>query len=95
MVDDKIDDGKQSTSFAGHFYWHGSALVHYVAHCLMYHAQGFSGSHWMPPSGNNSLHIAPAASRGTINKTTMQNTPPLLAISMALDVRRYYTVHIA
>jgi hypothetical protein len=46
-------------------------------------------------TGDYSLRIAPVATRVTINKTTMQNTPPLLAILMAVVVRRYYTAHIA
>ena len=49
----------------------------------------------MPPLGNYSLHIAPAAAIATANKTMMQNTPALLAISMAVVVRLYYTAHIA
>jgi hypothetical protein len=49
----------------------------------------------MPPSGDYSLHIAPAAARATINKMTKQNNPPLLAILMAVAVRQYYTAYIA
>ena len=35
MVDDKIDDEKQSTLSAGHFDRHGGAPVQYEAHCPM------------------------------------------------------------
>jgi hypothetical protein len=35
------------------------------------------------------------ATRATINKPTMKNTPTLLAILMAIAMHRYYTVHIA
>jgi hypothetical protein len=34
----------------------------------------------MPPLGNYSLRITPAAARATANKTMMQNVPTLLAI---------------
>jgi hypothetical protein len=49
----------------------------------------------MPPSGNYSLRIAPAATRATINTTIMQHVPTLLAVLMAIAMRRYYTVRIA
>jgi len=48
----------------------------------------------MLPLGNYSLRIALTAARATINKTTMQNTPTLLAISMAIAMRRYDTERI-
>jgi hypothetical protein len=38
--------------------------------------------------------IAPAAARATINTTIMQNVPTLLAVTMAITMRRYYTAHI-
>jgi hypothetical protein len=49
----------------------------------------------MPPSGNYSLRIAPAATRATANVTTMQHVPTLLAILMAVAMQRYDTEHIA
>jgi len=49
----------------------------------------------MPPSGDYSLRIAPAATRATANGTTMQNEPTLLAVSMAIAMRWYYTAHIS
>jgi hypothetical protein len=39
--------------------------------------------------------IALAAARATINKTTMQNEPTLLAILIAISMRRYDTLCIA
>ena len=57
--------------------------------------QGFTRSHWTPPSGDYSLRIAPAADRATINTTIMQNLPTLLTVLMAIVMRRYYTVSIA
>jgi hypothetical protein len=59
------------TSFAGCFDGHGGAPEQYRQHCLMWHVQGYFGSHWTPPSGNYSLCIAPAAARAT-DKTTMK-----------------------
>ena len=61
------------------------------------HDQGFTRSHWMPPSGNYYLLcIAPEAARATaINTTMMQHVPTLLAVSMAVAMLRYYTVRIA
>jgi len=41
------------------------------------------------------LHIAPAATRATIITMIMQNVPTLLAVSMAIAMRQYYTPHIA
>ena len=37
-------------SVAGHFDGHTDALEQYGAHQLIHHDQGFTGSHWMPPS---------------------------------------------
>jgi hypothetical protein len=59
------------TSSAGCFDGHGGAPVQYEAHHLIQHVQGYSGSHWMPASGNHLLHIAPAAARATGKQTTI------------------------
>ncbi len=37
----------------------------------MGHVQGYPGSHWMPPSGDYFLRIAPAAARATDKQTTI------------------------
>jgi hypothetical protein len=37
----------------------------------MQHAQGYSGSHWMPASGGYLLCIAPATTRATGKQTTI------------------------
>jgi hypothetical protein len=55
----------------------------------MYHDQGFTGSHWTPPSGNYLLSIAPAATRVTINTIMMHYVATLLAILLAIAMRRY------
>jgi hypothetical protein len=61
----------------------------------MQHDQGYIGSHWTPPSGNYLLRTASAAAKVTINKTMGQHVATLMAISMAVAVRRYYTPRIA
>jgi hypothetical protein len=83
------------TSAVDHFDGHGGAPVRYEVHRPMQHDQGFTGSHWTPPSGDYLLRIAPAAARATINTMIMQNVPTFLAVSMAIAMRRYYTAHIA
>ena len=85
----------ECTSGVGHLDGHADALKRYGAHCPIQHVQGYSGSHWTLPSGNYSLCIAQAAARATINKTTMQHAPTLLAVLMAVAVHQYYTVCIA
>jgi hypothetical protein len=61
----------------------------------MQHDQGFTGSHWMPPLDKYSLRIAPAAARATINTMIIQKVPTLLAVSMIIAMRQYYTAQIA
>jgi len=61
----------ECTSVAAHFDGHAKALKRYMRHCLMHHVQGYTGSHWTPPSGDYSLRIASAAARATANKTSM------------------------
>jgi hypothetical protein len=50
--------GKQTTInkytyFDGRFDGHGNALVRNRVHCLMEEVQGFTRSHWTPPSGKH------------------------------------------
>jgi len=80
-------------SIAGHFNGHAEALKQSMWHCPMQHVQGYIRSQRTLPSGDYSLRNAPAANRVTINKTTMQNVPTLLAVSMAITMRRYYTTN--
>ncbi len=61
---------KKCTAVAGHVNVHASALEQYRRHRQMQYVQGYPGSHWMPPSSNYLLCIAPAAARATENKTT-------------------------
>jgi hypothetical protein len=80
---------------AGRFDGHGSPPVQYEAHLPMEHVQGYTRSHWMLPSDNYSLHIAPAAARATANKKQCNYGPTLLAILTAAEVRWYNTACIA
>jgi hypothetical protein len=58
-------------SSAGRLDGHGVAPEQYRRHCPMRHVQGYSGCHWMPPSGDYLLCIAPAATRATGKQTTI------------------------
>jgi len=68
----------------GHFDGQADALEQYRTHLPIQHDQGFTGSHGTPPSGNYLLRIALMATRASINKTTMQNVPTLLAVFLAI-----------
>jgi hypothetical protein len=59
-------------SVAAHFKGLADAPVQYKVHPPMQHLKGYTGKHWMLPSGNYLLCIAPAATRATANKTTMK-----------------------
>ncbi len=59
------------TSSAGHFDGHSGVPEQYRQHPPMWNVQGYSGSHWMPASGNYLLRIAPAAARATGKQTTI------------------------
>jgi hypothetical protein len=67
----KLTMMNKCTSSAGHFDGHGGVLEQYRWHCPMRHVQGYSGSHWTPPSGNYLLRIAPVAARATGKQTTI------------------------
>jgi len=68
QIDDDFDD-------------HAYAAVRREAHRPMNHIQGFTRSHWMPPSGKCLRRIAPAAVMVDEFVETTQNTnkPQLLA----------------
>jgi len=59
-------DNKKCRQIAGDFDCHTDAAVQHGAHCPIEHVQGFTRSHWMPPSGKCLRHIAPAAT--TVDK---------------------------
>jgi hypothetical protein len=58
-------------SVVGRYDGPGGPPVQYEAHRPMQHVQGYSGSHWMPASGDYSLRIPPAAARATGKQTTI------------------------
>ncbi len=58
------------TSVVSHFDGHGGEPEQYRQHRPMRRVQGYPGSHWMPPLGDYSLRIVPAAPSATANKTT-------------------------
>jgi hypothetical protein len=67
----KVVVANKCTSSAGRFDGHGGAPEQYRRHHLMRHVQGYSGSHWMPASGNYLLRITPAVARATGKQTTI------------------------
>ena len=85
------------TSSAGRFDGHSSAPEQYRPHRPMRHVQGYSGSHWMPASGNYLLHIAPVSSMAIGKQTTINkyDTQTKLAVLMAIAMLRYDTACIA
>ena len=60
----------ECASVVSHFDGYMDALKQYMQHCPMQHVLGYTRSHWTPPLGIYSLHIAPEAARATANKTT-------------------------
>jgi hypothetical protein len=53
--DSKQNNNCKCTYFAGRFDGHCNAAVQYSAHHPMEEVQGFTRSHWMPPSGKHLL----------------------------------------
>jgi hypothetical protein len=95
MVDVKINNAKQYTTVATHFDGRDDAPVQCRVHHPMEGVQGFTRSHWMPPLGKYSLRIIPAENGVARKKKMTKRAPYLLAISMAMVVRRYNTARIA
>ncbi len=85
----------ECTSIVGHFNGHSSAPKQYRQHRPMRHVQGYPGSHWMPPSSNYSLRIAPVAARATENKTMMTTCNNFAAFLMAMAMHQYVTAYSA
>ncbi len=69
-----INDNKKCRWIAGNLDCHADVAVWPEAHRLMEHVQGFTGSHWMPPSGKCLCRIAPAAAMVNEFVETTQNT---------------------
>ena len=57
----QIGDNKKCRQIAGNFDCHTDVAVRRGAHRLIEHNQGFTRSHWMPPSGKCLCRNAPAA----------------------------------
>jgi hypothetical protein len=57
----QIGDNKKCRRISGNFDCHAYAAVRSGAHRPIEHLQGFTRSHWMPPSGECLHHIATAA----------------------------------
>jgi hypothetical protein len=67
----KLTMTNKCTLSSSRFGGHGGAPEQYRQHCPMRHVQGYTRSHWTPPSGNYLLRIAPAAARATGKQTTI------------------------
>ena len=70
----QIDGNKKSRRVDGNFYCHGDAAVRRGAHRPIEHVQGFTRSHWMPPSVKCSHRIAQVAAMVNEFVETTQNT---------------------
>jgi hypothetical protein len=77
----QIGDNKKCRQIAGNFDCHTDAAVQHGVHCPIEHVQGFTCSHWMPPSGECLRRIAPAATmvdefvENTLNTNKTQLLP--------------------
>ena len=70
----RIDGNKKCRRIEGSFDCHGDAAVQCRAHRPMEHIQGFTWSHWMPPSVECMCRIAPAATMADKLEWNTQNT---------------------
>jgi len=61
VANNEIDKTKKCRQIDNDFDGHGDAAVRRGAHRPMDHIQGFTRSHWMPPSGQCLRRIAPTA----------------------------------
>jgi hypothetical protein len=95
MVYVETDHAKQYTTVATYFDGRDDAPVQCRIHCPIEGVQGFTRSHWMPPSGKYLLCIIPANNGVACKKKMTKKAPSLLAISMAVVVRWYNTACIA
>ena len=66
--DDENESDSLAISIAMAMQWYD------VAHCLIEHVKGFTGSHWMPPLGKCLRRIAPVATMVNELDRTTQNT---------------------
>jgi len=66
VANNEIDETKNAGK-SDDFYGHGDAAVQRGAHLPMEHIQGFTRSHWMPPSGECLRRIASTAAPWSTN----------------------------
>ncbi len=85
----------ECTLSAGHFDGHSGVPERHRQHRLMQHVQGYSGSHWTPPSGNYCSVLPQRLPGQQANKQQSTNQPKKLAVLMAMAMRRYVTARIA
>jgi hypothetical protein len=82
------------TSSAGRFDGHGGAPEQYRWHRLMWHVQGYSQSHWIPPRATT-CYVLPQRPPGQqANKQQSTNTPKMVAALMAMAMHWYVTTRI-
>jgi len=76
----RIGNNKKCRQITGNFDCHADAAVRRGVHCPIEHIQGFTGSHWMPPSGMCLHRIASAAAMvdGFVETTLNTNKTQLL-----------------
>ena len=81
----------ECTYIAGHSDSHDGAIVQYRGHRPMQNVQGYSGSHWTPPLGDYSLHIA-ASTRTAILSKELRWSPVSLKTreSLKFDMLKPY-----
>ena len=70
----QIGNNKKCRQIAGDFDCHADAAIRRRLHRLIEHVQGFTWSHWMPPSGECLRFITPAAAMVDKFVETTQNT---------------------
>jgi len=74
LANNKINGVKKCRQITGNFDCHADVTIRCWVHCPMEHIQGFTQSHWMPPSGKCLRRIAPTAAMVDKFIETTQNT---------------------
>ena len=63
----QIGDNKNASKLL-QIYCHADVAIQHGAHRLIEHIQGFTWSHWMPPSGECLCRIAPAPAAAMVDE---------------------------
>jgi hypothetical protein len=82
------------TSTMDHFNGNVDMLEQCARHCLVQHVWACTQSLWTLPSGEYLIQITPAATRVAGRAQQLKNRLFLLAISIAVAMHQYNTVHI-